>query len=78
MRCRNADRSTTIGGVTNRDDAGRNRRRNGPSGSSLVASARAFSNRGWMMALIVGLIASARPMAASTNSNGVASPLRTS
>src|SRR5215472_10691459 len=52
--------------------------RNGPSGTSPAASARAWSNRVLITASSRGFTASMRPMAASTSSAGLASPRRAS
>ncbi len=52
--------------------------RNGPAGSGPRAASRAESNSGWMTAFSCGSSFSIAVMAASTSSEGVASPRRTS
>ncbi len=52
--------------------------RNGPSGNAAPAAARAFSYSGVITAFSVGLSASMRPIAASTSSGGVTSPVAAS
>lgn len=52
--------------------------RNGPSGSTDAACARADSNSGVITALSCGLIRSMRSIAASTSSRGLACPVATS
>src|SRR6266545_2257057 len=79
-RLRNGPTPNAVGSPTTVQPRSLNRigtPRNGPSGSSPPASARASSNRVRITASRCGLTASIRAMAASTRSLGLASPRRT-